>query len=56
MSIFTHLGRNRAYAIEVEATSFQLSGVSYTVDVLISDEYSVEQAISQKTPEMRRII
>ena len=42
----THLGRNRAYTIEVEATSLQLSGVSYTADVLISDEHSVRTSNS----------
>ena len=34
----TQLGHNRAYTIVVEATSSQLSGLSYTINILITDK------------------
>ena len=36
----TQLGRNREYTLAIEATSIQLSGVSYTTNILVTDEGS----------------
>ena len=52
----TQLARNKAYTISVEATSLQLSGVSYTMDVLVSDEQLTLNNSTKSTSEDKDII
>lgn len=43
----TQLSTDRAYRIFVEATSIQLSGVSYSVDVLLNDAEQADNATNE---------